>query len=331
MIKLADTLKPMADFPAAMAEDINIVQADTTQKSLQKMYEDGELGGGGAKIDDTTQSSDTTYSSDKIMTKIAEIINDDEIESENTTYSAKKINSEITSLISADEEIQDTVGDITSLSTTDKSSAVAAINEVNDSLVDLDTKVDDKADKTEIPKINDTTASTTSLFSSNKVNDLLKNYVAKEARAIEKLPTETSESFYISVTKEFTVDGVKIPVYSKGIFSALSDGFAILIDSDGYVYHCFRNVQNWICRTNRSEWVTLSSMFSLELRQAFQTSWNATENYNLCYGASGAGTEASWFIQKKPDTSDVYGFISSGICNYQLRHKGGGWEVKKIE
>lgn len=46
-IKLADTLKPMADFPAVMGEDLNLVKADGTEKNLQKMYEDGELGGSG--------------------------------------------------------------------------------------------------------------------------------------------------------------------------------------------------------------------------------------------------------------------------------------------
>lgn len=49
-VKLADTLKPMADFPAAMAEDINIVKEGNVEKSLQKMYEDGELGGGGGGL-----------------------------------------------------------------------------------------------------------------------------------------------------------------------------------------------------------------------------------------------------------------------------------------
>lgn len=49
-IKLADTLKPMADFPAVMAEDTNLVKSDGSEKSLQKMYEDGELGGSGSSV-----------------------------------------------------------------------------------------------------------------------------------------------------------------------------------------------------------------------------------------------------------------------------------------
>ena len=42
MIKLADTLAPMADFPAAMAENISF----NDNKSLQEKYDNGELGGG---------------------------------------------------------------------------------------------------------------------------------------------------------------------------------------------------------------------------------------------------------------------------------------------
>jgi hypothetical protein len=47
-IKLADTLAPMADFPAVMGEHLNLVKEDGSEKSLQQMYEDGELGGGGS-------------------------------------------------------------------------------------------------------------------------------------------------------------------------------------------------------------------------------------------------------------------------------------------
>ena len=42
-IKLADTLAPMADFPAAYAKDV----AFNDNKSLQEKYDNGELGGGG--------------------------------------------------------------------------------------------------------------------------------------------------------------------------------------------------------------------------------------------------------------------------------------------
>lgn len=42
-IKLADTLAPMADFPAALAEHIQF--SDT--ESLQEKYDNGDLGGGG--------------------------------------------------------------------------------------------------------------------------------------------------------------------------------------------------------------------------------------------------------------------------------------------
>lgn len=43
-IKLADTLVPMADFPAVDAKDV----AFSDNKTLQEKYDNGELGGGGS-------------------------------------------------------------------------------------------------------------------------------------------------------------------------------------------------------------------------------------------------------------------------------------------
>jgi hypothetical protein len=104
-IKLADTLAPMADFPAAMAEHIDFSDG----KSLQEKYDLGELGGeggaghieltqaeydalsdeeknngaiyfitdaigegGDASIDDNNISSESTWSSAKIVTEISD-------------------------------------------------------------------------------------------------------------------------------------------------------------------------------------------------------------------------------------------------------------------
>ena len=56
-IKLADTLAPMADFPAVEAKDV----AFNDNKSLQEKYDKGELGGGGTSITvDSTMSSTST-------------------------------------------------------------------------------------------------------------------------------------------------------------------------------------------------------------------------------------------------------------------------------
>ena len=38
MIKLADTLAPMADFPAVEAKDVALRKANGTEKDLQSMY-----------------------------------------------------------------------------------------------------------------------------------------------------------------------------------------------------------------------------------------------------------------------------------------------------
>ena len=57
MIKLADTLAPMADFPAVEAKDV----AFNDNKSLQEKYDNGELGGGGTSTTvDTAMSSTST-------------------------------------------------------------------------------------------------------------------------------------------------------------------------------------------------------------------------------------------------------------------------------
>ena len=45
MIKLADTLAPMANFPAVEAKDVALKKADGTEKSIQNMYDDNEFGG----------------------------------------------------------------------------------------------------------------------------------------------------------------------------------------------------------------------------------------------------------------------------------------------
>ena len=56
-IKLADTLAPMADFPAVEAKDV----AFSDNKSLQEKYDNGELGGGGSSVTvDTSMSSTST-------------------------------------------------------------------------------------------------------------------------------------------------------------------------------------------------------------------------------------------------------------------------------
>ena len=55
-IKLADTLAPMADFPAVEAKDV----AFNDNKTLQEKYDNGELGGGGTSITVDSAMSDTS-------------------------------------------------------------------------------------------------------------------------------------------------------------------------------------------------------------------------------------------------------------------------------
>ena len=49
-IKLADTLAPMGDFPAAESSNVEITLSGGAKKSIQEAYEDGDLGGGGSGV-----------------------------------------------------------------------------------------------------------------------------------------------------------------------------------------------------------------------------------------------------------------------------------------
>lgn len=128
-VKLADTLAPMGDFPVAEGKDVG-VQIGEKSKSLQKAIEDGDLGGGGGSS-----------------------LIDDEVIAEDSTWSSKKISEFGEALDKKVEDVDTKVGDLEELKTTEKGSVVGAVNEISDSLVDIDTKVDGKADKTDLDKL----------------------------------------------------------------------------------------------------------------------------------------------------------------------------------
>ena len=73
MIKLADTLAPMADFPAVEAKDV----AFNDNKSLQEKYDNGELGGSGTSVTVDTEMSDT--SENTVQNKVIKKYVDDKI------------------------------------------------------------------------------------------------------------------------------------------------------------------------------------------------------------------------------------------------------------
>ena len=107
MIKLADTLAPMADFPAVEAKDV----AFNDNKTLQEKYDNGELGGGGTSVTvDTSMSSTSTnpvqnkvikkYIDDKEINVSAEVDNaieekDDGLYVENKTEEINSINEKL--------------------------------------------------------------------------------------------------------------------------------------------------------------------------------------------------------------------------------------------
>lgn len=51
-VKVADTVKPLSTFFVAEGEDVSLTKPNGTQKSLQAMYNDGELGTDGIQMDD---------------------------------------------------------------------------------------------------------------------------------------------------------------------------------------------------------------------------------------------------------------------------------------
>lgn len=144
------------------------------------------------------------------------------------------------------------------------------------------------------------------------------------------LPSDTYTSFPIALSNDITIGGVTIPAYSRGYFCASIDAMAILVDADGYVYICYRNIKNWNnCTTNKPNWVQWSTVADSNFRVAFQNAWNEAANYSLISLALQDGTEGSVSIQKKPGTT--YGFFSCGDGNYELKHDtDGSWMVRKI-
>ena len=72
-IKLADTLAPMADFPAVEAKDV----AFNDNKTLQEKYDNGELGGGGTSVTVDTEMSD--ISENTVQNKVIKKYVDDKI------------------------------------------------------------------------------------------------------------------------------------------------------------------------------------------------------------------------------------------------------------
>ena len=73
MIKLADTLAPMADFPAAYAKDIEFDDG----KNLQEKLNNGELGGGGEIP--TPENYYTKDETEELISENVQTLTDDEI------------------------------------------------------------------------------------------------------------------------------------------------------------------------------------------------------------------------------------------------------------
>lgn len=105
-LKFADTAKPMGLFPVAEAEDVELTKKDSTKKSLQAMYDDGELGGNGLPLPiqkDLYLKSSLAGSGDLIWTQrnISELYGVEKVE----TYPENQMNKNKVFVIENDNPI----------------------------------------------------------------------------------------------------------------------------------------------------------------------------------------------------------------------------------
>lgn len=151
-IKLADTAKPMGDFPVAEGVDIEVKVGEKTE-SLQEAIENGDIGGGGTGkkvIDDEAVGNDTTWSSQKMdstfLKKDGESSNTTvtftEPEEETEPQSKDKLSVLVGKFVKKFKNLTGSIGDLTKLKTDEKTNIVGAVNEISDSLVDLESMID---------------------------------------------------------------------------------------------------------------------------------------------------------------------------------------------
>ena len=97
-VKIADTIKPMGNFPIGECVDIN-VNINGESKRLQKAIDDGEIGGSDSTWKGTLEEWEVLSSEEKGKYKVVYFTDDyddsrlidDSIISNKTTYSSSKI------------------------------------------------------------------------------------------------------------------------------------------------------------------------------------------------------------------------------------------------
>lgn len=80
-VKIADTIAPLGDFPGMMAEHLVLERTDGSEKSVQDMYNDGELGGQPSKdytkLSNKPQVNGVELDGDKSISDL-DLLSDDE-------------------------------------------------------------------------------------------------------------------------------------------------------------------------------------------------------------------------------------------------------------
>lgn len=241
MIRLADTLGPMADFPVALAEHIQFEDGDT----LQKKFNDEELGGGDNSLTITQEEYDNlsiaeqldglyyTYDTKRIYKNGIQYGANEPLELTMDEFKALKeagaldekqeyiitTNENGTLLEASDIGYNGTTSGLSSLS------VQGAIDEVNDKIDNIidDENVDENTVSTWSSKkitekingvISDTTSSTTSTYSSAKIDEKIVG---------TKIQYRGSQSIDISTSSKLTFIYSSMYASQAGCYMLLSN------------------------------------------------------------------------------------------------------------
>lgn len=210
-IKLVDELKAMGNFPIAYAEGINLVKKDGTEDNLQNLFDNGELGGGGDSSVTLTQQE---YES---------LTEEEKLDGLYYAYDTKRIYKNGVQYGSSDAE------DI-GYNNAESGIHATTVQGVIDKVVE---KVDGL--------ISDTSSSTTSTWSSNKIGDEIAKVDTELKESIEKINSNLGDKAdtdkvvpKITITDTTTADAKTIIEKNWSTFPAETSTATIVTSNYGY-------------------------------------------------------------------------------------------------
>lgn len=275
-IRLADTTKPMGDFPVAEGVDID-VEVNGKTKRLQKAIEDGDLSGGGSTI----QYDILPVPSEEYEGKIVQFVGDtgtyesgafykcvlkddsyvwerveDDISGNTVTFeepeeytepeSKETLATIIGKVVKGIKNLFASVGDLETLETEEKTSLVGAVNEISDSLVD-------KAE------IDDSNVSTKKTYSSQKIEDNYQRNARAEIKTEQEIKNLDVTNLQVGLNT-FWCSDLTIGDYTHlyGIVEAFRRG----MDLNVIVHDTVRDIHFYCAKNNGtwSAWKELATM-----------------------------------------------------------------------